>query len=458
MPPLILDPGPLDHPFRRDMLLGKPCLILTNLRLVHKLPAFQQKNRSGDLVQDLGPDRDDLLVHLDQVVERAERDLPLLQNWRRPRIRGNGEGRVAEKSVGQTDQGLSVILVRNPFWISNRVGEAVIHDRHSGGVRVSQPSELNRRRLPHKDQQAVLRGVSGHIHQDIDPILPNLGRDVVIPFSLDDMPVVGEFLDAFRHLIRLLQFGITEDLQLFLVVGLEERFKEIRTGVIPEIWGDITDPEPSIRIPVVRVGEDLVPERLAIERVPPEMLLKHLIQGPGLILQGEQEIAKRLRVIRLDREHLSVAGDRLIHPALLAQRAPQVMVVDRILRIQTDRLADLINRDIMPINLERDDPVQVHGIRMIWLYRENLLIDILSLAQFPGFVMLERGLEGRVDVEGGSGEGRWGSGERRERRCRFLGHGRLEGRDGAFCLPMFALFCTPFPPHHLIGIFNGFRE
>ncbi len=58
---------------------------------------------------------------------------------------------MAEESPGQTHQCLGGIFVRHPFWIRDRVGEAVIHGRHAGGVRVSEPVHLNRRGLPGED-------------------------------------------------------------------------------------------------------------------------------------------------------------------------------------------------------------------------------------------------------------------------------------------------------------------
>ena len=48
------------------------------------------------------------------------------------------------------------------------VGEAVVDGAEAGGVEVAEPRHLDRARPAREDQQAVMRGVPGEVHQDVD--------------------------------------------------------------------------------------------------------------------------------------------------------------------------------------------------------------------------------------------------------------------------------------------------
>ena len=123
------------------------------------------------------------------------------------------------------------------------VGQVVIHGRQAGGPEVAQVGCLDRCRPTGERQQPVPARVTGEVHEDIDAILADGlgGLDVGEPD--ERTPMVGGSPATLRHLIRVRHVGVAEDLEVTMVLGGQDRFQEIRDGVLAEIGRDVSDPQ-----------------------------------------------------------------------------------------------------------------------------------------------------------------------------------------------------------------------
>ncbi len=265
------DPGLHPDPFRGDAVLSEHFMVISPGGFVRELPAFEQNPGSGDPLQNFRPYGHGIFRHFGQIVERAECRMTAFQHRQWPDLRRGIKG-VAEKSPGQTDQGLPRILVRVALRVGHRVGEAVIHRTHPGGIRISEPCHLHGRRLLGKDQEAVVCGMPGNVYEDVNPVLPNLFCNLVMIFVKRDVPVMGERLDPLGHLVRLLHFRVAEDFHLGPVMRGEQWLQEVRAGMEPEIRRDIPDAERSVWIRVIGKGPNLFRRGLGMNLVPVEML------------------------------------------------------------------------------------------------------------------------------------------------------------------------------------------
>ncbi len=173
----------------------------------------------------------------------------------------------------------------------------------------------------------MLRGVSGQIHQDVNPVLPDLLGNDLMAFSQCAVPVVCEGFDARRDLIGPSHIRIAEYLHPGLVMRLEQRFDEVGAGMAPKIRGDIPDAEPSFGRGVVLVGHHLPGEGLLMDLGPAEMLFqqpfRRVIRG---VLQGEEQVAVRDRVLRLELQDFPITCHRVLRFAVVSQGNPHVVV------------------------------------------------------------------------------------------------------------------------------------
>ncbi len=61
----------------------------------------------------------------------------------------------------------------------------------------------------------------GKVNQNVNPIVPDMVRNLAIPFSHRVVPVIRQPLDPFRHIIRLGSLRVAEYLHPGLVVGAD---------------------------------------------------------------------------------------------------------------------------------------------------------------------------------------------------------------------------------------------
>ncbi len=94
----------------------------------------------------------------------------VLQKGRRSCIRRGEERIIAEKPTRETEQAFPDISVGETFGISHGIRQPVIHDRHAGGVRVSEPCHLDGRRLSGKGKQTVFGEMPGKVNEDVNAV------------------------------------------------------------------------------------------------------------------------------------------------------------------------------------------------------------------------------------------------------------------------------------------------
>ena len=127
----------------------------------------------------------------------------------------------------QTHQVLTGISVGRTFGVSNRVGKPVVHDTHSCGIRVSEPSHLNRRRLAGKHKETVIGCMSGNIHKNINAVFPDFLSDLIMSFPFCVAPMIGKGLYLFGHSIRLVCFRVTEYFYLAFIMLSEKGLQKV---------------------------------------------------------------------------------------------------------------------------------------------------------------------------------------------------------------------------------------
>ena len=60
------------------------------------------------------------------------------------------------------------------------IGQAIVHHRHARGIAIAEIADLDWRGFPGKDQQAMMPRMPGEIHQDVNPVLADLFRHLLI--------------------------------------------------------------------------------------------------------------------------------------------------------------------------------------------------------------------------------------------------------------------------------------
>jgi hypothetical protein len=78
---------------------------------------------------------------------------------------------------------------------------------------------------------------------------------------------------------------------------------------------------------------------------------------------------------------------RLTEPAQLPQRDAQIVVIDRDIAAEPDRLADQINSSRMTTTLIGDDPKQMQSVWLPRVYRKELPVRPFSFSQPTGLVV-----------------------------------------------------------------------
>ena len=108
---------------------------------------------------------------------------PLALSGQRAGVRRRLLRPIAAETAGQAHQFFTVVH-RFSGRIGYRVGQAILDGFEARGIGIAQISGLDRGRFVGEDAQAVVRGLAGQIHEDVDAILANLlGRLDVVEFG-----------------------------------------------------------------------------------------------------------------------------------------------------------------------------------------------------------------------------------------------------------------------------------
>ena len=229
--------------------------------------------------------------------------------------------------IGQSDQRFAGILVSSAFRISNCIGEPVIHERHAGGVRVSEPCHLDRRGLVCKSKETVILCVPGQVHKDINAVFTDFFRDDGMGFPNGVIPMVSKFPDPLCYIIGPQNLCVAENLHLGTVMGLEQGFQKIGARVTAKIRRHIPHAKPSFGCRIIDMRQYFRCQRFCMGLVPVEMLLKHPIRSvTRTVLQGEQHVAVGLMISGLDLQRFFVAVHCFPDNSLVIERDTHVAV------------------------------------------------------------------------------------------------------------------------------------
>ena len=121
--------------------------------------------------------------------------------------------------------------------------------------------------------------------------------------------------------------GVADELGLPAIVMGEQRQERLSDGVIAEVGRDESDSQPPVGRAVVRVGPDLRGQRLGELPGPAAMLGQDRLGiVVGMIMQGEEEVARGLGEIGLQLDGPAEAGECLVEAALILEDVAQVVV------------------------------------------------------------------------------------------------------------------------------------
>ena len=140
-------------------------------------------------------------------------------------------------------------------------------------------------------------------------------------------PLVGQGLELRGERVGRPHVGVAHDLDLAAIVVREQGEQEPSDGVAAEVGRDVADSQLPIGRAVVRVGTDLRRERLGVPPGPLAMLGEERLGiVVGMIMQGEEVVARRLGEIGLQLDRPAETSQCLIDAALLLQGVAQVAV------------------------------------------------------------------------------------------------------------------------------------
>ena len=119
--------------------------------------------------------------------------------------------------------------------------------RRSGEARVS----------VRKHEETIPRGVATEIDEDVDSILADASRKRIIVIARDPLEAVGELNKPRRGVISPIAVVVADDLGALMVMMRQQRQKETRHRMPPEISGNIGDFQPAIGVADVEVRQNV---------------------------------------------------------------------------------------------------------------------------------------------------------------------------------------------------------
>ncbi len=114
----------------------------------------------------------------------------------------------------------------------------------------------------------VICGVSGQIHKDVNAILANLLRHLVMTFPHRGIPMIGKLFQFLGHFVSLFHIGVTKNFHLGFVVSFEQGKNEIRAGMPVKIRRNIAHAKSSILGPVIGMRLNVLRQCFCIFLIP----------------------------------------------------------------------------------------------------------------------------------------------------------------------------------------------
>ena len=152
------------------------------------------------------------------------------------------------------------------------VRQSVVHRRHARGVLITQIGHLHGGRFSSEHRQPILANVPRQIDQNVDSILTHQVGQLSMRESGRLAPAIGPGLKPRGCFVRAVQIGVAKHLELFSIVGRQQRLAEKRHGMMAKVGRYIPDAQPPFGIAVERVPSGRRRERIGVPSVPGAML------------------------------------------------------------------------------------------------------------------------------------------------------------------------------------------
>ena len=107
----------------------------------------------------------------------------------------------ARETIRQSNQFLGVDFIGDFGRLAQYVADAVVNAAQSGGVYISKPRGLHWCGLAREHHQTILIGVAGQVNQNVNLILLNFPRRVVLGNVRNHAPIGHQCLHARRDCI-----------------------------------------------------------------------------------------------------------------------------------------------------------------------------------------------------------------------------------------------------------------
>jgi len=144
--------------------------------------------------------------------------------------------------------------------MDRRVGDPILHGGKARAGKITKPGRLDGSRLPGKYSESVALGVAGQIDENIDLVLPNQPGRLVVAETVDGVPLIGEFAEAFRAIVGRWDVSVAEYFDGPTIMRRQNRADKVGDGVSAKVGRDISHPQP---------GRSWTPWRHSLERGKP---------------------------------------------------------------------------------------------------------------------------------------------------------------------------------------------
>ena len=234
-------------------------------------------------------------------------------------------GRIVTKIAVRHAQELFPVVLLACFRDHPLIDEQVVHDPQAGRSLIADPTDLNRRRLTCKDQQAILRGVAGKVEKDVDLVRPDLGRQPFVAHAKRVVPVGGGGPKAICQTVFDDPIGITDRLMPFLAEVLQDADQKESHRMLPQIGRDKAQTKA-----ISGIDHSLIVRQRPVQgcRVQAVVLDVGLGQGRGrdirTIVKRVEQVTVRLGVAWLFCQRPAIARQRFVKAPLVSHALPRL--------------------------------------------------------------------------------------------------------------------------------------
>ena len=143
-----------------------------------------------------------------------------------------------------------------PFGRRNEdgIGKQVVNGLESGAGRLAPGRDLNWRRLHRKYTKAVALHMADKVDQNVDLVLANQLRQLIIREVAGPSPLVGAAAKMHGKTIFRGRIRIADDLELVGIVVNDDAAESVGGRLMPKMTAHISKAEPALRTRIVRMS------------------------------------------------------------------------------------------------------------------------------------------------------------------------------------------------------------